>query len=512
MRPIATNSNPSLQTRSRLAKLDLRYVAWFSLAVLAGGVGALYPTFWIGALAAAAVCVICWLLFGIMRRAHLEFWQVLALANLSGYLVLNYGFDNLAVHVGGFPILIGYGLMYTAFALAVFARRQSVTVALKEPALLCVLSVLVLALFHMLTDVPSYGAWAFRDFTMCLDGLFLLMGLLWAMNSDDFHFLGKWLLLIYGLNMVYSYTLPWHEKLFSWSPESGAFVPVPLLGNYHGSGDVLLAGAMFCICVGSYVVSRPRWLMPFLALAQLLGIAITQVRRMYVGILVVILILVMAGEIKKFARLFILVPTAIAVLFAVTGLGGLEISGRIGKVNLDFFKEHIRSMSGAEDTPGSDPYTRVTMAEEAMKHFYAHPVFGVGFGRPLISDVDPENGLITRIPHNSSITYLARLGSVGFVFWIGFHLCLWSRFFYAFRQRHFCDKRVYAFVLWSFLLYVLFMMSSFVEGPFEYPATAIPFYFLIGFSLGLIRWHLSPKAKTERSLVAVPSSAETAYS
>ncbi|HUD65764.1 MAG TPA: O-antigen ligase family protein [Candidatus Sulfotelmatobacter sp.] len=473
--------------------------------------GTLYPIFWIGSLAAAAVFGISWLLFGIMRRAGLEFWQALALANLSGYLVLNYGFDNLAVHVGGFPILIGYGLMYTAFALAVYARRQSVTIALKEPALLCVLSVLVLALFHMLTDVPSYGAWAFRDFTMCLDGLFLLMGLLWAMKSDDFHFLGKWLLLIYVLNMVYSYTLPWHEKLFSWSPESGAFVPVPLLGNYHGSGDVLLAGAMFCICVGSYVVSRRRWLLPFLALAQLLGIAITQVRRMYVGILVVILILVMAGEIKKFARLFILVPAAIAVLFAVTGLGGLEISGRIGKVNLDFFKEHIRSMSGAEDTPGSDPYTRVTMAEEAMKHFYAHPVFGVGFGRPLISDVDPENGLITRIPHNSSITYLARLGSVGFVFWIAFHLCLWSRFFYAFRQRHFCDKRVYAFVLWSFLLYVLFMMSSFVEGPFEYPATAIPFYFLIGFSLGLIRWHLSPKDKTERSLVAFPSSAETAY-
>jgi cbb3-type cytochrome oxidase subunit 3 len=41
------------------------------------------------------------------------------------------------------------------------------------------------------------------------------------------------------------------------------------------------------------------------------------------------------------------------------------------------------------------------------------------------------------------------------------------------------------------------MMTSLVESPFEYPASAIPFYFLIGFALGLIRWHLSPKNKRE---------------
>jgi len=55
------------------------------------------------------------------------------------------------------------------------------------------------------------------------------------------------------------------------------------------------------------------------------------------------------------------------------------------------------------------------------------------------------------------------------------------------------------------------MVGSFVESPFEYPAHAIPFYFLMGFALGLIRWHLSPKKKGEQQLATL-SNVEKAYS
>jgi len=396
-------------------------------------------------------------------------------------------------------------------ALAVFAHRPLAAKALHEPALLFLLGVLGLSVFHLVTDIPSYGSLAFRDATMCFDGLFVLMGLLWARKSDSPYFLAKWLMVIFALNMVYSYTLPWGEKLWSWSPESGVFLPVPLLGNYRGTGDVLLAGAVFCICVGSYVIRRPRWLMPFLVVAQLLGIAITQVRRMYLGIVVVIVILVLAGEIKKFARLFILVPAAVAVLFVVTSLAGLQISGRIGPVSLEFFKDHLRSISGAENTPGSDPQSRVIMGNQALQHFFAHPVFGEGFGRPLLTVIDEDNGTVTRTPHNSSLTFLARLGLVGFALWVAFHVCVWTRFLHAFRQRHSCDKRLYAFILWLFLFYVLFMVGSFVEAPFEYPAHAIPFYFLMGFALGLIRWHMSSPKMGEHRWTVFATRVEKAY-
>jgi len=511
MPDIATNSTASLRSSPRFGKIDLRYVAWFSLLVLAGGVATLYPILWLSCLGAAVAFGVSWGLFGILRRAGLELWQVLAVTGLSGYLVLNYGFDNLALHVGGFPILIGYGMMYASLGWAVYARRNWLAEARREPALLCLLAVLGLSFFHLLIDIPSYGSLAFRDGTMCFDGLFVLLGMLWARRSDSPSFLKKWLMVIFAVTMVYSFTLPWAEKIWSWSPVSGVYLPVPILGNFHGTGDILLAGALFCICVGGYVISRPSWLMPFLAVVQLLGIAITQVRRMYLGIVVVVVILVLAGEVKKFAKLFILVPAAIGVLFAVTAWGGLEISGRIGPVNLTFFKDHIRSISGAEDTPGSDPQTRVTMGTEALQHFRAHPIFGEGFGQPLVSVIDGDNGTITRTPHNSSITYLARLGAVGFAFWAAFHVCLWTRFAHAYRQRRYCDRRLYSFTLWFFLYYVLFMMSSLVESPFEYPGTAIPFYFLMGFALGLMRWHLSPKNDGEKRAAASAGSAEKAY-
>ena len=509
--PDTVTNSASLRSISRFAGIDLRYAAWFLLLAVLGGVAMLYPEWILGCVAVAAIVGICRATYIFLGRAGLELWQLLALITLSGYLVLNYGFENLAFHLGSFPILIAYGISYISLALALSSRRQALSQALQEPAMLCVFAVLGLATFHLLSDIPSYGSLAFRDATMCFDGLFLLMGLLWARKSDSPQFLARWLLVIFVVNMFYSFTLPWGERLFSWSPVSGAFFQVPLFGNYRGTGDTLLAGATFCICVGAYVISRPRWLMPVLAMAQLLGIAITQVRRMYLGIVIVVVILVMAGEVKRFAKLLVMVPAAIAVLFVATSVGGLEITGRIGPVNLDFFKDHLRSITGAEDTPGSDPQTRVIMGQQAFQHFQAHPIVGEGFGQPVVNIIDGDTGTATRTPHNSTMTYLARLGGIGFLFWAAFHLCLCVRFFGAFRHRHSSDKQMYAFVLWFFLYYVLFMVGSFVESPFEYPAHAIPFYFLVGFALGVMRWHMFPKKMREHRLVPVPARVERAY-
>jgi O-antigen ligase len=232
---------------------------------------------------------------------------------------------------------------------------------------------------------------------------------------------------------------------------------------------------------------------------------------MYLAAVLVMLLLVVLGEAKKFAKLFVLVPFAIVVIYLVTTVGGVEITGRIGPVNLSFFKEHLRSLQTSDGTPGSAVEGRITSVDEALEHFYAHPVFGEGFGEPLLNEVDmnQDQGAVGRVPHNSSISYLARLGAIGFVVWIAFHLSLLNRFVYAFRQRHTADKRFYALALWFFLFYVLFMISSLVEGPFEFPSGAVPFFFLMGFALGLIRWHLSDK-KSENAVVAAVSNAQTA--
>jgi O-antigen ligase len=488
-----TNPISQIEPGRRENRIDLRVIAAFSLLVVLGAIAALYPMAWVGLLVAAVTLWVCWWLFVRFRRQGLEVWQMMLLVAISGYLLLNYGFENIALHVGGIPVIISYGLVYGALVLAFFANRHLMRETMKEPAIACAMALLVLALIHLVIDLPSYGVWAIRDSTMCLDALVMIMGMAWAMKKDSLVFMSKWMLVLFVLNALYTFTMPWAEQIWGWSPESGVFLQVPIFGNFNGAGDLLVAGAMFCICFGSYVVKRPGWLMPLLAIVQLLGVAIVQVRRMYLGIAILLLILVFVGEARKFVKLLALVPSALAIVVLATSVGGLHITGRIGEINLQFFEDHLRSISGAEDTPGSDPESRVIMANQAMAHFYAHPLFGEGFGQPLTDIVEESGGAVTRMPHDSSITYLARLGIVGILFWIAFHFCLWKRFVDAFRQRRISDKPVYAFVLWLFLFYVICMISSFVEAEFEYPRSAVPFYFFMGFGLGLIRWHLVTK-------------------
>jgi hypothetical protein len=217
---MVTKTSGSLKSGPRLTKIDRGDVAWFSLFVLAGSLAILYPLVLLVCLAVTVTSGLCWLVVVQVRRAGLELWQVLVLIAVSGYMLLNYGFENLAFHVGGFPIIVSYGLMFASLGLAIFAHHDVMAKALTEPAVLCMLGLLVLTFFHLAVDIPSYGIWAIRDSSMCLDGMFMLLGMLWAMKANSTLFFGKWMLVVFVLNLVYSFTLPWAEKIWSWSPES----------------------------------------------------------------------------------------------------------------------------------------------------------------------------------------------------------------------------------------------------------------------------------------------------
>ena len=501
------NSTASLRARPGGRKIDLRIVFGFGLAVIIGGVATLFPFLALGCLGAVLVLGLCWLGLVGLRRANLELWQVFLVMAISGYIVLNYGFENMALHVGGAPIIISYGLMYGAMGLVLLTQRKLIPTALQEPAIVCVFVLIGLAALHLVFELPAFGLMAIRDATMFLDGMFMLLGLAWAMKKNSLVFFTRWLLVLFALNMCYGLTQPWGERIWGWSPESGVFLPVAILGNFNGIGDVELTGALFCICVGGYVVKRPAWLMQALVVGQFIGFVFAQVRRMYVAAAVVLLILILLGEGKKFAKLLVLLPATVVTFILVISTLGIEISGRIGPVNLDFFKDHIRSIHTSEGTPGSAVESRYSMADQALEHFYDHPVVGVGFGEPLIADIDMTNGQVTRMPHDSSLSVLARMGVIGIAVWIAFHFCLMKTFIAALRQRkQWVDQKAAAFVLWAFLFYVLFMIGSFVEAPFEFPSGAVPFYFFMGFTLGVIRLNFSGRNRSEQRLAALATS------
>jgi O-antigen ligase len=506
-RQVVRNSPAGLGPDLRSTRIAGAGAALFAVFFLLGSLTILYPSYVLGGLAAFAAVGFGWMALRYVRATGLEAWQILLITALTGYIILNYGFENLTIHLG-LPIIISYVLMFASLFLAAFSHPQWLMRAQKEPAVLCLLALLLLSFFHLVWNVPTYGFYAIRDASMFFDGIFLILGLLWAMKGNGVIPLMKWLSVLLLLNLAYSCTSPWQEKIAAWSPKSGVFLEIPLLGTYRGNANFLLLGALFYLFVARYAVKWPRWIMVLLAAAQLFGLAIHQIRGLYVGLVVVLIIFVLLGESRKSAKLLAILSPAIAAVLLLTTLG-VEIQGRIGPVKSDFFKEHFRSISGAEGTPGSALQGRVDMYEEAFQHIRAHPVAGEGFGMVLtdFTDDDKPGTVVVRQPHNSTVSVLARLGAIGLLVWLVFHLYVVKRFFYALRQRRYWDKQLADLIVWLFMLYVIYMIESSLEAGFEFPSGSIPFYFFVGLALGLIRYvpkgKQKPTAEDSPAVVAV---------
>jgi len=483
-------SATQLSVEARPKKFNGYLILQFLVLILLGSVLLSYSSSLVYVFAGAVSLGLCWLVSIYVRRAGLELWQAIVLITLFGYLLLNYGFENLTIHIGGIPLILSYAAMFTALGLAVFSHWGIMQRALKEPAMLCILALLALAFVHLLVDLPSYGLWAIRDASMCLDGLFFLLGMLWATRKNCTGVLTKWLMVLFVVNLVYSFTMPWGEQLWSWSPQSGVFLHVPILGNYRNCALLLMTGALFVIYQSELAVTRSRrWILLGLAVAQLLGMAVTQARTTYIGLAGMFVVLVVIRENKNWTKLLVMFSLMLGALLWVT-VAGIEIPGRIGKVDIAFLTQHLRSISGEAGTPGSTVESRVEFADEALDKLRTSPLLGVGFGEPLLSYVDDETGVVVRMPHNSSLSFLARMGIIGFSVFVAFHLCLTKGFLSAIWRRRYCDRHLWLLVLWLLSFYVQFMISSFAEGPFEFPSAAIPFYFFMGLAAGLIRWRM----------------------
>ena len=486
--------------------------AVIGVAVFAA-VGVLLATYPVEVLGAAAAL---FSLTGILRvaRGRLEFWQILVLVTLAAYGILNYGFDNLAVGLGGIQIPVGELLMLLALGMVILGgRSRSLSQFLLDPPVLCLLLLLLLALIHLVVDLPRHGLYALRDSSIFCEAVFLPLGLLWANRKRDTPLLLKWLLFVFFTNLIYSFTFPWAEQLQSWSPGFGVFHPVPLFGNYQDNALYLLCGALFCILLGHQVVRWPRWFLLALAVAQLCGLAILQVRSMYAGIAAVLLLLLFlweAREMAQFASILALSLGTLCVLVLLVSLLGLRLRGRSGPVDFSFLEKHVRTVLSlndartrmAEDTDRASWYEQVWRRTRSSK---VTLIVGEGFGEPLI-DFKNEEGIPVRQPHNSSLSVLARLGLVGLLVWLVFLVSVTRRFVHAIRRRVEADDGVHQLVLWLFFFFVLAMIQTSVQPALEFSHGAIPFYFLVGFALGVMRWQVEGSATGSSPLSRVPAS------
>jgi O-antigen ligase len=454
-----------------------------------GMVLAVYP------LTSLGVMAVCLFLFGILSwcRGQMEWWQMLVLFALTPSVLLNYGFDNLAVGAGGLKFPVGDLLMFLALALVTWRFGQSaVKEILLDPPVACMMALLLMSFCHLLVNVPHYGFYAVRDASKFFEAVILVLGVIWARNPLNIQLLKRWFFYVLLINLFYSYTFIWAEKIQAISPKVGVFHPVPLFGNYQQSGLWLLMGVIYFLWIAPSVVRWPRWVLMLLAAAQLGGLAIVQSRSTYVGTAVILLMLLLFRETKKLTGFVSTIGCGFGVLLAlllVVSALGITLQGRVGPVTLSFIEEQAKTvlsvgdpnMRMAQDVDRADMYGE---AWDRLRSSPANMAVGEGFGQVLVSLVN-EEGIPVREPHNSSLSVLVRLGFIGLSFWLLFITLVLVRYVQFLRMRTASeDTRVT--ILWLFLCFLQFLLTASVQPTFEFSHGSMPFYFLVGLGVGIM--------------------------
>lgn len=414
-------------------------------------------------------------------------WHLLASLALAGYVVLNYGFANLALPVGDQPIPVGHSV---AFLALLFVARGPVEDLLGFFRLAVVRSwmlLFTLAVAHLVFDLASYGAYAVRDVSFVAEGIFMLLGYLWAFR-DKRTFLHT-LAVVFVINLAYAFTFPFAEYLQKVSPVSGIFLQVPLLGSYAHTPLILLFGALFFAILGRTELKLQGAVVWSLVVLQAGWSLVFQTRVVYVGLVLAVLLIQYLRGFGAGIRILASVGVGVLGLLLVVSVLNLQIPGRVGEVDVEFFTQHVRSIFLEPGTPaeGSARW-RLELLPAIWERWTASAgsvVFGEGMGNPLI-DFYLQGGIAVRQPHNTHLTVLLRLGLVGFFIWGLMHWKIISSFRKALRR---VDRRSseHALVLWLLLFYVLGMLMTSFQPWLEFSYGAIPFFVVLGFFMGWLQ-------------------------
>lgn len=301
----------------------------------------------------------------------------------------------------------------------------------------------------VVTRGEDFVGWLLTGSTTSWPGLFLWLLLLTSIGYCVAA-IGQWGVLavrdlaIFGYGVVFPLTylvLNSAEKAAAairWSTYAGSILALaligdtasglhvlfpPLLRGVAGVGDIASFGggdvggiiSFSAASLLAYAASTAQRRLQHLVLAAicLYAVMISQTRSAVIG-------LALAGFYIFFGARAVVRLVLIAIIGVVIGVGFaipvLFPASSIARV-LNTFWLTLQSAGGVAHD--GDAYFRLLRWDAVLELWKSEPVFGVGFGRPVIPpelvDVN-ENGLFNvGLPHNTYLTILARLGLFGFM-------------------------------------------------------------------------------------------------
>lgn len=411
---------------------------------------------------------------------------------VGGYLILAYAFMLLRIPPTGFGIPLGELLLIVILLgidLPRVLSRMGAAVLL-TPFLLW----WGLGFGRLAFDIIDRGFWALRDATPLIESLYLIAGFSLGANSNAIERLAHWLRPIIVISCVYGLSYVFADKIMAISPTlSGASgQSVPIFGSFATTGTMLLWGAFACLTAPA---QRPAIRMLQTLVAAFLiafALVVLQMRTTYLQLAALAGLLLFVRP-RALGRLGVTFPVLL-FLFLIIAAFDLRVSGRLtSQISLSFFSDHLQAIFGVGATgqgavaeaAGGVPL-RLRWWSRIYDELTADPLallIGLGYGIPL-TDFRDSLGVVTREPHNSVVSVVARLGLIGLVSWIWMQVELFRAGLRTYRNyRRTAHNDAARLVLLIIAFAILTLVGCVGEDNMEKPYYAIPYYAFWGFML-----------------------------
>ena len=418
---------------------------------------------------------------------------------LLGNTVLTYGFANVGLNFGGLPVPLTELLLLPLVGWCLLSPNSLRSLGLPGVFLA---AFVVVASLRLIFDFPQHGNDAIRDFTTPLEALALVVGF-WAFNRYGLAWAFRIWKLVFVSVIFYALLFPWSEQLAAAGPMVGLQQPVPLLGQYSGSGPAVATAFFFCLLVFRPPVSV------VLAAVALGCVALFQLRGLYLALPFATLLVFLAssrvenGFVAKMATSLV-IGGLIFVLIMPLGL-----QGRLGPVTPSFVTEQIRTLIGREGTGDGSYEDRLGWLDRAWEDLTSKPstlIFGLGLGPDLAGGFKSDDDSLVRKPHNDYMEVLPRLGVVGFAAWMAFLLSVLLPIWRGVASKHALPEER-TFLLGVIVGAACYLLLAATQPLLAFPYGTVPLFIFLGMGLALARRSESVPAEVplDRPVLRAPS-------
>jgi hypothetical protein len=468
--------NPSGFDFATTARAAIGAIGLFTVAAFAGlAAVTINPLFTL--VAAAGVLVVG---IAVVRIEPIE--RVLTLVLLIGGFILGYGFANMGIHAGPLPLpateIIFLPLAVVTLLLPGTRPPKSILLPI------CLFSAIVFA--RLAFDYPHYGVLAIRDATIGIEVFIVAVGYR-AVQRDGVHLWVKRMRIVMMGVLVYGGLLyPWRLAIAELGPTVGLQRPVQLF-DARGTKFAVIAAALY------FLTFSKGW-KRYVAVGLVAGlVGAFQARTLY--LLFPVSILVLGWACRQQLRTFLrLIPVIAVGALLVVAMGSLQIEGRRGPIDAAFLEAHARTLLGEEgpmsgSLEGRQEWFRLTMDEVTKSP--ASIAVGVGLGPDLtFGMLQGKDDQAIRKPHDDYLEVFARLGVIGFIFFVWFLLaCLIPMA----RTARSGDGEEERFCAWLFAACIVYLGVAAAQPLLSFPYGSVPLFFMLGMGVGIAQSRLSER-------------------